>query len=237
MNSKNSGKSVRRGEALHWFKMKSLGALIRYSTFILVGVCSLKGQKWGLVELICAKFGGMLTWFFLTTMLLAELIYDLNEASWTRFFAKFLDFKLKIYQIFGIFNRILEILWFSVKMGSCGTEKCWKAWFLWSGWGSVNRGSLPLDIPVTLFKVSTPGGQQKPYFELQFTTPDDTFSTLLDQPFTKWPPFLTMYPYDLLFWLFSTAWQFKFYLIQKKNAFSYLPWKFSASFIQIFTVP
>ena len=44
-----------------------------------------------------------------------------------------------------------------VKMESYRTEECWKG-VLWSSWGNVKRGSLPPDIPVTHFKVSTPSG-------------------------------------------------------------------------------
>ena len=51
-----------------------------YSTFILVGICGLKGRKWGLVEGIGAKFGGLAELLFLTTMLVSELIYDPNRS-------------------------------------------------------------------------------------------------------------------------------------------------------------
>ena len=60
-----------------------------YSTFVLVGVSSPKCRKWGLVERIGTKFGGLLNWFFLTKCCFQNWFLAQIEASWTGFWLIF----------------------------------------------------------------------------------------------------------------------------------------------------
>ena len=130
-----------------------------------MGACRTdRRQIWGLAELIFWQKCCLQNWF-LAQMRLPELdfwpIFRLR--NWK--FTKFRHFEQKI-------GKFCDFL---LKWGLVELKNAEKG-VLWSGWGSVKRGSLPPDIPVTLFKVSTPPGL---LFSLACYWKNQTFNTVM----------------------------------------------------------
>ena len=89
--------------------------------------------------------------FFFTKMLLSELIFGPNEASWTGFW---LIYRLRIWKLW---SKSWEILWFLIKMGVLWNWKMLKRGLV-EQLRERRKGFFPVAHPrrpLTLFKVST----------------------------------------------------------------------------------
>ena len=144
-------------------------------------------QIWGLAELIFWQKSCLQNWF-LAQMRLPEPDFWAIFRLWNWKFTKFKHFEQKI-------GKFCD---FWLQWGLVELKNAEKG-VLWSGWGSVKRGSLPPDIPVTLFKVSTPPAPIKsPHLKVRLPSEYpcnysyDTNSSFW-QPLLSWIIIATLY--------------------------------------------
>ena len=117
-------------------------------------------------------------------MLLSELIFGPNEASWIGFWPIFRLRKWKLTKIRYFEQKIGKFCDFWLKWRSCGTEKCWKGGLV-EQLREREMGSFLPHISVTFFKVSKGGGESW-WLELKTTWNCFLCIKVIDFSFVLW---------------------------------------------------